>query len=79
MPKKDDAEEKVLELLRDALVGDKGIPGVVWYARGADVARSGPHPSAYRAKQALVLREKYPSGVERMPDDFAVWPEPENP
>lgn len=66
----------MLALLRDVLVGNKRVPGIVWYARGADVARSGPHPSAYAAKQALVLREKYPSGVERLPEDFAVWPEP---
>lgn len=64
-----------LAAVREALVG-RGVPGVVWYAKGEGVARTGPFKSAYLAKQAMRLVPLFEER-ERLPEGFAVWPEPE--
>lgn len=61
---------EVLAMLREALVGD-GIPGVVWYASGGDLGKSGPYATPYKAAEMFRLRY---TGLH--PADFSYWPEP---
>ena len=61
---------EVLAMLREALVGD-GIPGVVWYATGGDLGKSGPFATPRKAAEVFTLRY-----TGRPPDDFCYWPEP---
>lgn len=61
---------QILALLKQALIGD-GIPGVVWYAKGGGLRRSGPYATPKKAAEMFRLRD---TGMP--PDDFSYWPEP---
>ena len=61
---------QILEALRRALVGE-GIPGVVWYAKGGGLQKSGPYATPHKAAEMFRLRA---TGLP--PDDFCYWPEP---